>query len=97
MTTTPTAMPVSPSHDVIIAAAQRAARAIPPLWPLASSVAVNPFLGQGSEPLEMAGGGRGRASRIAVNMPRAWDAQRPQCGPISRKGLESRLPTPAAT
>ncbi|WP_248842395.1 DUF2309 domain-containing protein, partial [Xanthomonas euvesicatoria] len=55
MTTTPTAMPVSPSHDVIIAAAQRAARAIPPLWPLASSVAVNPFLGQGSEPLEMAG------------------------------------------
>ncbi|WP_254000542.1 DUF2309 domain-containing protein, partial [Xanthomonas vasicola] len=43
MTTTTTAM--SLSHAVIIAAAQRAARTIPPLWPLASSVAVNPFLG----------------------------------------------------
>lgn len=36
----------TPPLDVaaIIAAAERAALAIPPLWPLASSVAVNPFL-----------------------------------------------------
>ncbi len=42
MTTTTIAM----SLPTIIAAAQRAARAIPPLWPLASSVAVNPWPGQ---------------------------------------------------
>mgnify|MGYP000555916249 CR=1 FL=1 len=35
----------------IAAAADRAALAIPPAWPLASSVAVNPFVGQSSENL----------------------------------------------
>ena len=33
----------------------KAVRAIPPAWPLASSVAVNPFLGQTGEPLATAG------------------------------------------
>ena len=37
-------------------------RAIPPLWPLASSVAVNPFLGQSSETLAQAGA---RLARVA--------------------------------
>ncbi|TQT68551.1 DUF2309 domain-containing protein, partial [Xanthomonas perforans] len=91
MTTTPTAMPVSLSHDVIIAAAQRAARAIPPLWPLASSVAVNPFLGQASEPLEMAGARLRRAAGIAITMPRAWYAERLQSGQIARQGLQDPL------
>ncbi|MFA4712863.1 Na-translocating system protein MpsB, partial [Xanthomonas perforans] len=89
MTTTPTAMPVSLSHDVIIAAAQRAARAIPPLWPLASSVAVNPFLGQASEPLEMAGARPRRASGVASNQPRAWVAQRGQPGQIAAPGPDT--------
>ena len=35
----------------ITSAGDAAARAIPPLWPLASSVAVNPFLGQSGETL----------------------------------------------
>ncbi|PWH21003.1 hypothetical protein CEX93_22675, partial [Xanthomonas euvesicatoria] len=91
MTPTPPAMPVSPSHDVIIAAAQRAARAIPPLWPLASSVAVNPFLGQGSEPLEMAGARLRRASGIAITMPRAWYAERLQSGQIAEQDLQAAL------
>ncbi|MFA4530178.1 Na-translocating system protein MpsB, partial [Xanthomonas perforans] len=89
MTTTPTAMPVSLSHDVIIAAAQRAARAIPPLWPLASSVAVNPFLGQASEPLEMAGARLPAASGIAITMPRARDAERVQSRPNPPPGLQN--------
>ena len=43
-------------------AADHAARAVPPVWPLASSVAVNPFLGQTGESLAQrcplgAGGG----------------------------------------
>jgi len=35
-------------------AVDAASRAIPPVWPLASSVAVNPFLGQAGEPLAQA-------------------------------------------
>ena len=44
------------------AAANRAARAIPPAWPLASSVAVNPFLGQTHESLATVGA---RLARVA--------------------------------
>ena len=33
-------------HLELIATSETASRAIPPLWPLSSSVAVNPFLGQ---------------------------------------------------
>ena len=36
-------------------AVEAAVRAIPPVWPLASSVAVNPFLGQTGESLETRG------------------------------------------
>ena len=36
----------SAAQSELISAADAAGRAIPPLWPLASSVAVNPFLGQ---------------------------------------------------
>ena len=43
-------------------AVEAASRAIPPVWPLASSVAVNPFLGQAGESLETAGA---RLARVA--------------------------------
>ena len=43
--------PVLADPFTVEAAVDRAARAIPPLWPLASSVAVNPFLGQSGESL----------------------------------------------
>ena len=32
--------------EALMTAADHASRAIPPVWPLASSVAVNPYLGQ---------------------------------------------------
>jgi DNA ligase-1 len=48
---------------VIIAAADQAARAIAPVWPLASSVAVNPFLGQTGESLAQTGA---RLARVAL-------------------------------
>ena len=38
--------PVALESDAILAAAKQAARAIPPLLPLTSSVSVKPFLGQ---------------------------------------------------
>ncbi|WP_200932973.1 putative inorganic carbon transporter subunit DabA [Brevundimonas sp. Leaf168] len=53
-------------------AANRAAHAIPPVWPLASSVAVNPFLGQAGEDLATAGARLARVAGASVTMPRAW-------------------------
>ncbi|XQA67185.1 YbcC family protein [Xanthomonas sacchari] len=85
--TTTDASPLS--HAAIIAAAARAARAIPPLWPLASSVAVNPFLGQTGEPLPIAAARLRRAAGIAVTMPRAWYAQRLQSGDIAEEDLQA--------
>ena len=49
-----------------------AVHAIPPLWPLATSVAVNPFLGQGGEQLGVAAARLGRAAGARATMPRAW-------------------------
>ncbi|MCY4305614.1 MAG: DUF2309 domain-containing protein [Aestuariivita sp.] len=37
----------------LVAEAEQASKAIPPLFPLASSVAVNPFIGQSNEPLAL--------------------------------------------
>ncbi len=54
------------------AAADRAARAIPPLWPLASSVAVNPFLGQADENLASVGARLERVAGAPVTMARSW-------------------------
>ena len=80
--------PLLPS-DVIIEAANRAARAIPPLWPLASSVAVNPFLGQTGEPLATAAARLRHAAGIALTMPRAWYAERLNSGEIAEEDLQA--------
>lgn len=61
--------PLSPS--VLTAASDAAARAIPPVWPLASSVAVNPYLGQTSETLAQVGARLARVGGVPVTMPRA--------------------------
>src|SRR6056297_324151 len=55
----------------IAKASDAAARAIPPVWPLASSVAVNPYLGQTGETLAETGARLGRVAGVAVTMPRA--------------------------
>ena len=67
--------------------ADRAARAIPPLWPLASSVAVNPFLGQAGETLAQAGARLARVAGIAVTMPRHWFRERLATGSLSDQDL----------
>ncbi|WP_417715223.1 YbcC family protein [Rhodocista pekingensis] len=77
------------SADAIIAAADRAARSIPPLWPLASSVAVNPFLGQTGEPLATAAARLRRAAGIALTMPRSWYAERLRSGDIADEDLHA--------
>ena len=70
-----------------ITAADTAARAIPPLWPLASSVAVNPFLGQSSESLAQAGSRLARVAGISVTMPRKWYIDQIESGAVSDQDL----------
>ena len=75
----------------IARAIEAASRAIPPLWPLASSVAVNPFLGQTGEPLEKAAARLARVAGIAVTMPRAWYLKRIESRAIAPRDLERAL------
>jgi uncharacterized protein len=62
--------------------ADAAARQIPPLWPLASSVAVNPFLGQMNMSLAEAGARLARVGGVPVTMPRGWYVARIEAGEI---------------
>jgi uncharacterized protein YbcC (UPF0753/DUF2309 family) len=72
-------------------AADAAARAVPPLWPLASSVAVNPFLGQTGEGLAEAGARLARVGGISVTMPRRWYLDQMASGAISEADLSGAL------
>ncbi|MEO9132620.1 MAG: putative inorganic carbon transporter subunit DabA, partial [Sphingomonas sp.] len=77
---TPSVLPGAQSLEASI---DRACRAIPPGWPLASSVAVNPFLGQTSESLATTGARLARVAGAAVTMPRSWFLQKIAAGEIS--------------
>ena len=70
----------------------RAARAIPPAWPLASSVAVNPFLGQTDETLAKVGA---RLARVAGarrhHAPAAGIRRKSAAGVISDADLAAAL------
>ncbi|MGX9984749.1 putative inorganic carbon transporter subunit DabA [Methylobacterium fujisawaense] len=78
-------------HDLVGDAAAAAGRLIPPLWPLASSVAVNPFLGHTDEPLWAASARLGRAGGAAVTMPRCWYRDRIVSGSITDQDLLAAL------
>ncbi len=73
-------MNAQPGQDALTAAlmaqADRAARIVPPLWPLSASVAVNPFLGLTGETLAGAAARLGRAGGIPVTMPRSYYRER---------------------
>ena len=77
--------------DLLERATDRAARAIPPVWPLASSVAVNPFLGQATEGLATTGARLARVGGISVTMPRSWFQERMAQGLISDEDLVAAL------
>ena len=77
--------------DKLETAVDAAIDAIPPLWPLASSVAVNPFLGQAIEPLEMTAARLARSAGAAVTMPRRWYAARLADGQIDDGDLTAAL------
>ena len=78
-----------PSAAVCEAATLAAVRAIPPLWPLSSTVAVNPFLGQAGETLAMTAARLGKTAGQAVTMPRDWYADRVARGEIRDEDLEA--------
>ena len=77
--------------SLLASACDTAARAIPPVWPLTSSVAVNPYLGQTSETLAQTGARLGRVGGVPVTMPRSWYKNRISTGLITDADLEAAL------
>lgn len=88
---------LSVAPDATAEAAWRAARKIPPLWPLNASVTVNPFLGQADEPLELASARLARVAGARVTMPRSWYAARIASGEISDADLGAALANASKT
>ena len=72
-------------------AADKAARQIPPLWPLASHVAVNPYLGQTGSTLAETSALLARINASPVTMPRQWYLDRVARGEIGREDLSDAL------
>lgn len=75
----------------LISAADRAGRSIPPVWPLASSVAVNPFLGQSGDSLAMTAARLERVAGVSVTMPRDWYHRKISSGEITQGDLAAAL------
>ncbi|MEE4162704.1 MAG: DUF2309 domain-containing protein [Woeseiaceae bacterium] len=72
-------------------AADEAVRRIPSVWPLASSVAVNPFLGHTGETLAGTAASLARVGGIPVTMPRDWYLDRIAAGEITDHDLAGAL------
>ncbi|GAB4192472.1 MAG: DUF2309 domain-containing protein [Thalassobaculales bacterium] len=76
---------------VVEAMADAVARQIPPLWPLSSHVAVNPFLGQTDMALAETGARLARVGGVPVTMPRRWYRDRIAAGQITDADLAAAL------
>ena len=81
----------SGAHLEVIAKAEAAGRAIPPLWPLSSSVAVNPFLGQTEQSLPQVAALLERVAGTSVTMPREWYIAKINDGTIIEADLVAAL------
>ncbi|PJI86496.1 hypothetical protein BC777_2866 [Yoonia maricola] len=81
----------SGAHLEVIAKAEAAGRAIPPLWPLSSSVAVNPFLGQTEQSLPEVAALLDRVAGTSVTMPRNWYQAKISDGTIADADLTAAL------
>ena len=75
----------------LLTAANAAARAIPPLFPLTNSVAVNPYLGQSGDTLAMTAARLDRIAGTPVTQPREWYMARITDGQISDGDLATAL------
>lgn len=77
--------------NLLLQAADAAGRAIPPLWPLQATVAVNPFLGQSHLSFAEAAALVGRLTGKEIAPARAWFANRIAQGLIEADDLEQAL------
>lgn len=68
-----------------------ATRAIPPVLPLSTSVAVNPFLGQSHLTLERTAAKLGRTGGVQLTMPRHWYREKLSSGEIGEDDLVAAL------
>mgnify|MGYP003638057851 CR=1 FL=1 len=78
-------------HLELIALSEKVSRAIPPLWPLEATVAVNPFLGQTGQSLSQVSARLGRIGGMRVTMPNAWYGARIADGRITAADIEAAL------
>ncbi len=81
------------SASTILAAADEAQRLIPPAWPLAATVAVNPFLGHTGDNLAEAQMRLGRIAGLRLTMPRDWYAAKIEAGEIVDDDLAAAIAT----
>lgn len=77
--------------NILHQAAESAIRAIPPVWPLASSVAVNPYLGQADRSLAQTSALLARVAGLPMTMPRDWYAAKIADGTISDDDIAASL------
>lgn len=75
----------------LLRAAEAAARAIPPAFPLTATVAVNPFLGQTAEDLATASARMARVAGLHLTLPRAEYAAKVASGEITEDDLAAAL------
>ncbi|WP_136645336.1 YbcC family protein [Tabrizicola sp. YIM 78059] len=75
----------------LLVAADAAARAIPPAFPLDATVAVNPFLGQTGEDLATASGRLARVAGVCLTRPRAELTAKVSAGEITEDDLAAAL------
>ena len=75
----------------LLRAAESAARAIPPAFPLSATVAVNPFLGQTGEDLATTAARLARVAGVPVTQPRAVYARAIRTGQITDDDLATAL------
>lgn len=80
-----------PAGPALTTAFEAALRAVPPAWPLAATVAVNPFLGQTAENLATTASRLRRTGGVRATMPRAWYAARIAEGAITEADLAAAL------
>lgn len=84
--------PAASSQPADLSKAVRAAvHAIPPAWPLAATVAVNPFLGQTDRGFAETAEQIARLSGVSIAMPRAWYAGKIDEGTITNADLVGAL------
>ncbi|MCW5732420.1 MAG: DUF2309 family protein, partial [Alphaproteobacteria bacterium] len=75
----------------LLLAAESAARAIPPAFPLDATVAVNPFLGQAGEDLATASARLARVAGVALTRPRGVYADDIAAGRVTDDDLAAAL------